>query len=210
MDVHPPHHPIHSIKEFMIHLLAITIGLLIALGLEATVEWVHHRHLARDARENIYQEFRVNQHDVLRQLNALPAEEKRLDEILALVDGVENGHPEKPIGDFQWTSILLRDSAWDTAASTGALAFMPYGEVKQYSQLYAVQKLYGTTQRSYFDERHEMNVFLMRMQAHGKLSAAEFENEKRTILSAKLTIREFSELDNLLNDNYNRLLQQKK
>jgi hypothetical protein len=58
MDVHPPHGPIHTVKEFMVHLLAITIGLLIALGLEGSVEWVHHRHLARDARENIFQEKR--------------------------------------------------------------------------------------------------------------------------------------------------------
>lgn len=40
MEVHPPHKPIHSVKEFMVHLLAITIGLLIALGLEASVRVV--------------------------------------------------------------------------------------------------------------------------------------------------------------------------
>jgi hypothetical protein len=34
----------------MVHQQAITIGLLIALGLESSVEWLHHRHLARDAR----------------------------------------------------------------------------------------------------------------------------------------------------------------
>lgn len=53
MEVHPPHSPIHSVKEFMVHLLAITIGLLIALGLEASVEWLHHRSLVREARENM-------------------------------------------------------------------------------------------------------------------------------------------------------------
>ena len=40
MEVHPPHSPVRSIKDFMVHLLAITIGLLIALGLEASVEWM--------------------------------------------------------------------------------------------------------------------------------------------------------------------------
>src|ERR1035441_4507065 len=118
MEVYPPHKPIHSIKEFLVHLLAITIGLLIALGLEASVEWLHHRHLARDARENIFQEMRVNQQDVVRQLNALPADEKRLDEILSLVDDAQHGRPQKPIGGFMWTSVLLRDSAWNAASST--------------------------------------------------------------------------------------------
>ena len=60
LDVHPPHGPIHSIQEFMVHLRAITIGLLIALRLEATVEWRHHRSLASEAGENISHEIRDN------------------------------------------------------------------------------------------------------------------------------------------------------
>jgi hypothetical protein len=208
MEVHPPHKPIHSIKEFMVHLLAITIGLLIALGLEASVEWLHHRHLARDARENIFQEMRANQQDAVRQLSALPAEEKRLDEILSLVDNAQHGRPEKPIGGFTWTSVLLRDSAWNAASSTGAIAFMDYGEVKGYSQLYAVQKLLNSFQDRYFEERHEMNVLLERMQKEGKLSDDEFESGKRAILSARLTAVELNELDSLLNDNYTKSLSQ--
>jgi hypothetical protein len=208
MDVHAPHKPIHSIKEFMVHLLAITIGLLIALGLESAVEWVHHRHLAQDARENIREEFRANQQDLARQLNALPAEEKHLDDILKMVEDVQHGRPAKLIGEFQWTSILLHDSAWEAASSTGAIAFMNYDEVKRYSKLYAVQKVYSSILQRNFEDRHEMNVFLMHLETPGKLSDVEFEREKRIILSEKLTILEFKELDNLLNDNYTKLLSQ--
>jgi hypothetical protein len=39
LDVHAPHQSAHTLKDFLIHIAAITIGLLIALGLEATVEW---------------------------------------------------------------------------------------------------------------------------------------------------------------------------
>jgi hypothetical protein len=60
VEVHPPQSPIHSVKDFMLHLLAITIGLLIALGLEGSVEWMHHRHLVREAKENIAQEIHHN------------------------------------------------------------------------------------------------------------------------------------------------------
>jgi hypothetical protein len=38
VEVYPPYKPIHSVKEFMVHQQAITIGLLIALGLESFVE----------------------------------------------------------------------------------------------------------------------------------------------------------------------------
>jgi alcohol dehydrogenase YqhD (iron-dependent ADH family) len=85
---------------------------------------------------------------------------------------------------------------------------MDYDEVKRYSKLYAVQKVYSSTLQRYFEERHEMNVFLMRLGTPGKLSDAEFESEKRTILSEKLTILEFQELDKLLNNNYIKLLSQ--
>ena len=208
MEVHPPHHPILSVKEFMVHLLAITIGLLIALGLEGSVEWLHHRHLASDARENIVQEVRANQADVIRQLNALPAEEKRLDEILSLVDDVQHGRSHKPLGNFMWTGVLLNDSAWNATSSTGAIAFMDYNEVKGYSQLYAVQKLYGSITDRDLAGRHEMNVFLERMEGTDKLSDAEFESEKKIILSQKLVVREFRELDTLLNGIYTKLLSQ--
>ena len=184
MDVHPPHAPIHSVKEFMVHLLAITIGLLIALGLEGSVEWLHHRHLARDARENI------------------------LKEVLSQAEDAQHGRTQKPIGGFTWTSVLLRDSAWKAASSTGAIAYMDYDEVKGYSQLYDVQKLLISFQERYFVERHEMNVLLEQMQVEGKISDAEFESGKRAILSAKLTARELNELDNVLNDSYTKALSQ--
>ena len=77
MEVHPPHEAIHSVKEFTVHMLAITLGLLIALGLEATVEWLHHRSLVREARENIRQEISENQRNLAAELKSLPAEKTR-------------------------------------------------------------------------------------------------------------------------------------
>ena len=39
LDVHAPHEAVHSWKAFFVHIAAISIGLLLALGLEATVGW---------------------------------------------------------------------------------------------------------------------------------------------------------------------------
>ncbi len=55
-----------------------------------------------------------------------------------------------------------------------------------------------------------MNVFLMRLQAQGKLSDAEFENGKRIIWSEKLATREFREIDSMLQGYYSRILSQGK
>jgi hypothetical protein len=44
LDVHAPHEPIHTWRNFLIHIAAIVVGLLIAVSLEQTVEFFHHRH----------------------------------------------------------------------------------------------------------------------------------------------------------------------
>lgn len=41
LDVHPPHTPTHTWKDFFLHIATITVGLLIAVGLEQTVETIH-------------------------------------------------------------------------------------------------------------------------------------------------------------------------
>ena len=51
LDVHPPHNPTHTWRDFFIHIATIVIGLLIAIGLEQLVERIHHSNQAREALE---------------------------------------------------------------------------------------------------------------------------------------------------------------
>ena len=99
MEVHPPHSPVRSIKDFMVHLLAITIGLLIALGLEASVEWMHHRRLVHEARQNIAQEIRDNQQNLAKEMSSLPREEDQLEKLLKVISAEERGR-RKTRGTF--------------------------------------------------------------------------------------------------------------
>ena len=64
LDVHPPHSPTHTWKDFFIHLATIVIGLLIAVGLEQAVEYLHHRHLVREFEVQMNEEF-VNDRKIL-------------------------------------------------------------------------------------------------------------------------------------------------
>jgi hypothetical protein len=69
LDVHPPHTPTHTWRDFFIHIATIVIGLLIAVALEQTVEHLHHRSQAREAEESLHRESIANralvQHDYL-------------------------------------------------------------------------------------------------------------------------------------------------
>ena len=59
-DVHAPHESIHTWKDFFIHIATIVVGLLIAIGLEQTVEAIHHRNERRELIREMREEAEHN------------------------------------------------------------------------------------------------------------------------------------------------------
>jgi hypothetical protein len=142
MDVHAPHEPVHTWRDFFIHLSIVTIGLFIALSLEAFVEYVHHRHLVREARENIHQEIADNHKAARDDLGLL---QQNLDRTSANIDTIHKmrDNPKDFKGSLTFTMQFdsFNDAAWESARDTGALGFMPYKEVQEYADLYRSQKM---------------------------------------------------------------------
>jgi hypothetical protein len=64
LDVHPAHHAASTWRDFFIHIATIVLGLLIAVGLEQTVEYFHHRHQLRDLRQGLLVDARIYLVDV--------------------------------------------------------------------------------------------------------------------------------------------------
>ena len=60
LDVHAPHDAVRTWKDFSIHIAAIAVGLLIAIGLEQTVEFFHHRHEVAETRAALHEEMQKN------------------------------------------------------------------------------------------------------------------------------------------------------
>jgi hypothetical protein len=60
LDVHPPHAPTHTWRDFLIHIATIVVGLIIAVGLEQTVELIHHAHQRRELREALRSTTEIN------------------------------------------------------------------------------------------------------------------------------------------------------
>jgi hypothetical protein len=143
MDVHAPHEPVHTWRDFFTHLTIVTIGLFIALSLEGLVEYVHHRHLVRDARENIRHELESDHEAAQKDLVLL---QKDIDTQKANVQIIHrlSSHPKDFHGSVQNTLSLyaLSDAAWRTARDSGALGYMPYDEVQRYSEIYMREDLF--------------------------------------------------------------------
>jgi hypothetical protein len=64
LDVHPAHHAASTWRDFFVHIATIVLGLLIAVGLEQTVEFFHHRHQLRELRQGILADAMLYLHDV--------------------------------------------------------------------------------------------------------------------------------------------------
>lgn len=60
LDVHAPHKSDHTWTDLFIHIATIIVGLIIAIGLEQTVEAVHHLHQRHQLEDNLRDELRVD------------------------------------------------------------------------------------------------------------------------------------------------------
>jgi hypothetical protein len=140
-DVHPPNTAIHGWREFLVHLATITIGLLIALGLEGAVEWLHHRHIVHQAQTGLLTEITINADGIARKITGL---QKHEEELKRDVDILKQMIAHPGVANHETTTVALDltgfDSvSWATAQATGATTYMAYPTVRQYSDIYAEQ-----------------------------------------------------------------------
>ncbi len=138
LDVHAPHADTHTWKSFFIHIATIVIGLLIAVGLEQTVEWIHWREKVALARESIHEEIGKNgKYFVLRQASR-DCLATRLDVLRGLVDAVAAHRPVEPIGETNpAVGRPLADAIWESERASQTLTHFPRDELAKLSTIYA-------------------------------------------------------------------------
>jgi hypothetical protein len=137
LDVHPAHHAATTWRDFFIHIATIVIGLLIAVGLEQTVEAIHHRHQLHLAREAIYEELMHDHAAIQYDVAALRTAEQAMRSNAILL---QSPQPESAPGsalDYTWDLHYLRDDAWQDAKSSGAAGFMAPTERAQVAYVYS-------------------------------------------------------------------------
>jgi hypothetical protein len=60
LDIHPAHHAATTWRDFFIHIATIVLGLIIAVGLEQTIEYFNHQHQRRELIEDVQAEASHN------------------------------------------------------------------------------------------------------------------------------------------------------
>jgi len=116
MEIHKPK-AAHSWREFLIEIGTIVTGILIALGLEQSIEAFHERHLAHEAKDAIDAEMRGDLDLIASRLSRQVCIERRLDQVTGMLadwksgktppEGLALGDPgDAPLIDQRWQANL--------------------------------------------------------------------------------------------------------
>jgi hypothetical protein len=141
LDVHAPHEAINTWKGFFIHIATIVIGLLIAIGLEQTVELLHHRHQVAEAREALRLELDQNRRAYADRISEFHRQTAALLNNVTVLRYIQQ-HPEARQEDLPgilvWHAVRgeFTASVWKTAQQSNVTALMPQDEVRKYTLTY--------------------------------------------------------------------------
>ena len=157
MEIHAPHHPALTLKDALVHLCIVTVGILIALSLEGTRQWWEHRELVAETRARLESEIQGNRDSIQTVLKSLGPAKPRFLHAIDVVSDLSNPDHAKAAeslfgeGTGNVTAMsfaYFNTAAYSTAQVTGALGFMEYSDALRYADAYDLQALYARMQDS--------------------------------------------------------------
>ncbi|HEY6619487.1 MAG TPA: hypothetical protein VIY68_08085 [Steroidobacteraceae bacterium] len=177
MDVHPSHHAPLTWRDFFLQLLMITIGLFIALTLQAGVESLHHRHLVRDARENLLREIQNNHRRYAENARNL---EKNRRQLAHDIDELRDLRGGKAIDaaalGWGWDWNSYSEASWKTARDTGAVSYMSSDLINAYTEVYSEQEYVNAQAIAIVDDEPKSAAALRIAKDPGALSPADIQS----------------------------------
>jgi hypothetical protein len=202
----------HSVKEFAAHYFMIVVSILTALGLEAAVEHLHHRHAAEAAEKAVETELRNNLADLRdsdrRNLERLAPLKALCDE---LIKDFDDGTPMAQIKqkmaahakagiDFGVFYPSLQHEAWDVAVANQSASYMAPETLRRLSAAYASQREVNQASLTVF-----VNVpAYLDALTDARIGAVEPREFLRAVRQAQVTVRgahfKFLELERQLED----------
>jgi len=148
MDLHPPGGPVRSVKDFFVHIGVVTLGILIALGLEQIVEARHRANLAKIAVAGFRQELEYDEAQVKDVRGRIPELQGKIEKAISALSAAPiPGAATEPINYPGFTLDVVSTASWDTAIATQALNELPFEAVTRYAQAYGTLRLFAEFER---------------------------------------------------------------
>lgn len=149
MELHVPHGSIRSIRDFLIHIGIVTVGVIIALALSQLVEIYHRSRMAAETMEGFRREISFAETQVEQVMDAIPAWRNQIETDIAQLSAM----PDKNAGvaplKYPETAFqLIRKASWETAIATQVLGALPPEKVKGYELAYEELKTFVEEERA--------------------------------------------------------------
>ena len=179
LDVHPPHQAAHTWKDFLIHIATIVIGLLIAIGLEQTVEAIHHANERRQLIAELREEAQSNHLTLQKDINILLSEAEWDAAAIAVLDhaAAKDGvvQVELPAHKGFGHNRAPYRSTWTIATNNGTAALLP----KERAQAYELMDRDAALLQTATEARNTAAVEMRRL---------ELKLQMRLVSGSRLTI----------------------
>ncbi|HZZ40534.1 MAG TPA: hypothetical protein VFE06_15465 [Acidobacteriaceae bacterium] len=161
LDVHPPQHAATTWRDFFIHIATIVLGLVIAIGLEQTVELLHHRHqreqLQADLRSEAEQNLQVIDRDLKMQGLEVWFEEASHGGSVGGKGKVQVSLAPAPclpgsVGTAEYRYFAPSQAVWTTAREGGLVVLLPVEQARMQARLAHNYELLGAARDLVFND----------------------------------------------------------
>jgi hypothetical protein len=150
--------------------------LFIALSLEAAVESLHHRHLVRDARQNLRREIAANHTLYVDNARNLKINRDQLARDLAQLRDLRDGKKlDQPHLRWSWSWDGFDGTAWKTARDSGAISYMDPATISGYATVYTQQDYVNKTAIAIINEESRAGAALEVAMDPSRLTPTEIE-----------------------------------
>jgi hypothetical protein len=161
IDVHVPHKSEHTWTDFFIHIATIAVGLLIAIGLEQTVEAIHHHHQRRQLQADLHDEAVNNRAIIARDLKAQELEawfEQAISALDSATPSQGKLHITLPlapcipgsVGTAAFRYFAPSQAVWTTARESSLVALLPVEQARMYARLAHNYDLLGASREDVY------------------------------------------------------------
>jgi hypothetical protein len=147
MHLHKPK-PVRAWGEFLSEIGVIVVGILIALALEQSVEWLRWRHEVAETRQALGREITYN----VKALKAIDVQNSCIRQQLDALDAWASGTGARPAGPVRLPLMYnMQTSTWDIANSGQVVAHFPLEMKVSYARLFS---RFGNERDAISDERN--------------------------------------------------------
>jgi hypothetical protein len=148
MELHPME-GVHNWKQFVVHMTIVVLGIMVAIGLEQTVEAVHRRHQQHEFETQLREEGLTNQGIVQHDLQWMDAQLGWLLDAKSAVDSYRLGHrkgaanfPQHPPDDARTVGSVgdadPQMAVWTRGKESGLVSLLPADEAEAYGTVYGL------------------------------------------------------------------------